>query len=202
MPTLEDLSVDQLLSLARQTQASHTLLTQLTNNPQTRGGLQKLIKTVAPNTPIPELDAKEEVLREFSTLKEGFEQMRMELIERDVRTRVAEQRSQLKSKFGFTDEEVAAVEKIMVDEQIPSHSTAAVVFNASRKSAEPTPAVYMPPTYDMPEKDVWAKGIGNKSMLNKIGIQQAFDTWNQIMSGKIAGLGPNRAGFGAQLSPA
>jgi hypothetical protein len=37
-----------------------------------------------------------------------------------------------------------------------------------------------PKTWDMPEKDVWAAGIGNKMQLDKIALQEAYKAANEF----------------------
>jgi hypothetical protein len=63
------------------------------------------------------------------------------------------------------------------------------VYLASRVSATPTPASFQPPTYQMPEKDVWAKGIGSPANLNRIAMDEAYKAYGEIFSGKVPGLG-------------
>jgi hypothetical protein len=45
----------------------------------------------------------------------------------------------------------------------------------------------------MPEKEVWAGGIGSPAKLNKIAMDEAYNAMGEIMSGKVAGVGPARA---------
>lgn len=194
MPSLEDMPIDQLLAHAQRTQSSHDLLTSLTSNPKTREMIQQALKTVNPNLVIPELDAKAVVRAEIEEIRKDNAKLRNEILEKDIRERLERQRATIKTKYGLTDDDVTKVEQIMTREvdPIPSYEAAAQVFNASRQQTTPTSANLMPPTFTLPEKDVWGAGIGNKSNLDKIAMTEAFAAWNEISSGK-AGLGAPRA---------
>jgi hypothetical protein len=195
MPTLEDLPIEQLLAHAKATESSHTLLRSLTSNPETRESLQRLIKKVQPNLSIPEIDAKDSVREEIKTEREARLALEQKILERDVRDRLEKQKLAVKRDFNLTDDDLLEVEKLMVraEDPIPTYRGAAQVFAASRQSALPTPASYQRPTFQMPEKEVWAGGIGSPAKLNKIAMDEAYNAMGEIMSGKVAGVGPARA---------
>jgi hypothetical protein len=108
-----------------------------------------------------------------------------------VRDRVEREKSRVQGKYKLSDEDMKGVEALMVSETdpIPSYDAAARVYLASRTPATPTPSALSPPGYQMPEKEIWKAGIGNPAQLNKIAMEQAFGAWNEISSGKVAGLG-------------
>jgi hypothetical protein len=195
MPNLEDLTVDQLLAHAKSTEGDATLLRTLTRNPATREILQAAIKQVAPNTSIPEFDAKQQIRAEIKAERDERLKLERSIMERDARDNVRERRQAIKDKYKLSDTDVTAIEQMMVDDKEVNwtHDAAARVYLASRQSPTPTPATFAPPTYDMPEKDVWGKGLGNRAALDKIAMNQAFEAWNEISSGKVPGLGTGRA---------
>jgi len=195
MPNLEDLTVDQLLAHAKGTEGDAALLRQLAKNPETREIMQAAIKKMAPATSIPEYDAKQQVRAEINAEREERLKLERKIMERDARDNVRERRQAIKDKYRLSDTDVTAVEQMMVDDKEVNwtHDAAARVYLASRQSPTPTPSTFSPPTYDMPEKDVWGKGLGNRAALDKIAMNQAFEAWNEISSGKVPGLGTGRA---------
>lgn len=191
--SLEDLTVDQLLARAKQTEGSHALFEQLTRNPETREMLQRAMKKANPNLVIPEIDASDKVLAAVAEERKAREKLENEIRERDVRERIERQRAEVKSKYKLTDSDVTEVEKLMLDKEnpIPTYDAAARVYVASRTPSTPTPAsLAHDRTFQMPEKDVWGKGIGNPAQLNKIAMDEAYAAWGDIRGGKVAGLGP------------
>jgi hypothetical protein len=195
MPNLEDLTVDQLLAHAKGTEGDAALLRQLAKNPETREIMQAAIKKMAPGTSIPEYDAKQQVRAEISAEREERLKLERKIMERDARDNVRDRRQAIKDKYKLSDTDVTAVEQMMVDDKEVNwtHDAAARVYLASRQSPTPTPATFSPPTYEMPEKDIWGKGLGNKAALDKIAMNVAFDAWNEISSGKVPGLGGAKA---------
>lgn len=195
MPGLEDLTTDQLLARARELEGSEATLRALTSNPKTRETVQRALKTLNPNLVIPEIDAKDAVLAQVGESNKRVEKLEQQIQERDIRDRIERTRAAVKDKYRLSDEDMTGVEKLMVDPEnpIPTYDAAARVYLASRQSSTPTPASFAPPTFQMPEQDVWGKGIGNKAALDKIAMGEAFNAWNEISSGKVPGLGGARS---------
>ena len=192
MPSLEDLTVDQLLAQAKQFQGSHNLMQTLMRDPVARETMQRALKKADPNVVIPEIEAKDQVMTALGEERKERQRLEKEILEDRVRARLEKQRSEAKAKYHFDDADMAEVEKLMVDpnDPIPTYDAAARVHAASKRSATPTPAILSAPTYEMPEKDTWGKGIGNKANLDRIAMTEAFAALNDIRSGKVAGLGP------------
>lgn len=192
--SLEDFTVDELRAAAQQWQGSHQIITALAQNPATREVMQRAIKTVAPNVPIPEFDAKESIRAEIKAERDERIKLEQKILERDVRERLEKQRAGVIRAHNLTEADVLEVEKLMVDPEnpIPTYDAAARVYKASRTPSTPTPASFVPPTFSMPEKDVWGKGIGNKAALDRIATDQAYEAWSELMSGKVAGAGSAR----------
>lgn len=190
MPSLEDLTTDQLLARARETESAHSLLHALTSNPETREQIQRAIKKINPKVSIPEIDSRDAVRDEIKVEREERIKLENSIRERDIRDRIEKQRASVMAKYKLSDADMLEVEKLMVSETdpIPSYDAAARVFQASKTSATPTPASFAPPTFDMPDQDTWGAGIGNQSTLNKIGLSEAFRAFSDIKQGKVAGL--------------
>lgn len=192
MPSLEDLSVDQLLAHAKGQDEKLALFEALGKNPETRETLQRAIKKLKPDLVIPEIDSHDKIRAEMEPRDKKIEELEGKILERDIRDRLERQKAEVKAKYRLTDADFDAVEKIMVDEKVSSYDIAARLYRASSTPSTPTPASYSIPTYEMPEKDIWGKGIGNKALLDKIAMNEAASAMSEIMSGKVAGLGPSR----------
>lgn len=172
--SLESMTTEQL---QESTRLLHTLL----NSPDTREDTLRLIKKKN-NVPIPELDAKDAVLAEVTKEREARLKLEAQLQERDILARIEKEREKVKQTYQLTDSDVAEVEKLMVDKDapIPNYSAAAKVYKASKQVAEPTTHLLKPNVYDMPEKSIWAPGIGNKQALNKIALEEAYKAANEF----------------------
>ena len=189
--SLEDYTVPELVEHARGLESQVGLLNSLTSNPETRETIQRAIKKINPKLSIPEIDNKDALMAPINELREDNAKLRREIQEKGIRERIERDRATTQSKYKLSDEDMKGVEALMVDAEnpIPTYDAAARVFLASRASAVPTPASFQPPTYTMPEKDVWGPGIGNKAALGRVAMDEAYKAWNEIASGKVAGLG-------------
>jgi hypothetical protein len=193
--SLEDLTPGQLLAYAQEMEQNVSVLHSIASNAETRTAFQRILKKLNPNTPIPELDAVDRANATIiKPLTDKVESLERTLQERDILARLEKQRAAVQEKYHLSDEDMLAVQALMVDKDhpIPSYDAAARVHVASRQSAPSTPASYAPPVYDMPAKETWAAGIGNPAMLNRIGLTKAFEAWNDLQSGKVPGLGAAR----------
>lgn len=188
--SLEDLTTDQLLARARELEGSANLLTTLAQNPATRGDLQRLMKKANPSLVIPEIDAADAVRGEIRERDERINRLEQQMLEDKVRTRLEKQRSDARAKYNLSDADMVEVEKLMTHEdteqRIPGYDAAARVYASSKQNTVPTPASLNPPTFTMPENDVWGKGIGNKAALDKIAMNEAFSAWNDAVGGRFA----------------
>lgn len=195
MASLEDLTTDQLLAHARTTDSSHRLLQSLLNDPVSREMVQRQLKKQNPALLIPEIDSKDAVLVELAKEREERVKLQTEILQDKVRARMEAQRATAQSKYRLSEADMLEVEKLMTapEDAIPSYDAAARVHKASKQTATPTAASLAPPTFEMPETDVWGKGIGNKAALDKIAMNEAYAALSDIRSGKVAGLGPASA---------
>lgn len=166
-----------------QLEESTRLFRTLLSSKDTRETMLRAIKKTTGQS-IPEIDARDAVMGEVE--KERNERLKLEarIQEREIMDRIGNERRRVKTEHGFTDEDVKAVEALMVDKEapIPSYAAAAKVYKASKQIAQPTTHQMHPKTWDMPEKDVWAPGIGNRMALNKIALEQAYKAMNDFRS--------------------
>jgi hypothetical protein len=190
--SLEDLTTDQLIARARETEASHNLLQSLMKDPASREILQRQLKKANPTLSIPEIDTKDALLAELQEERKARLKLEEDVRKDQIRARLEREKANARDKYKLTDAEMLEVEKLMTAEQdpIPTYEAAARVFAASKQTATPTPRTFNAPTFEMPEKDVWAAGIGNKARLDKIAMDEAFRALNDIHAGKVPGLGP------------
>lgn len=188
MSSLEDMSTNELLEYAKKQAEGNTLFQTLLNDPSTRRETLKLVKAKNPTMVIPELDTNatlEARLEEEGKKREALEQqIRID----QINARIEKERERVKKEYGLTAEDVAEVEKLMVDptNPIPNYDGAARVHKASKQLATPTSTSIAPPVYEMPEKSVWGAGVGNRAQLDKIALGEAYKALNELRGGKAA----------------
>jgi hypothetical protein len=132
MASLEDLTPearDELAALARE----------LADNPATREGFLRLTKTARPNMPIGEIDLKDDMSSRFDVAQSRMEQLEGKLRERDALEELERRRNRLVRGKGVKEEDIAEIEKIMLEKGITSHESAADYYNWMRQAATPTP---------------------------------------------------------------
>jgi hypothetical protein len=188
MPSLEDLSHEDLIEHTKALQQSDNLFKTLLTAPDTRERMQRLIKEKNPNLSIPEIDSTDRVMAAVAAEKAEREKLEAKILERDVRDKIDRARSGIKDKYKLNDEEVLEVEKLMTDKEnpIPTHDAAARVFKASRTVSEPTPMQISAPVYDMPDAKIWGAGIGNKQALDRIFLTEATKVLNEGLATRAA----------------
>jgi len=136
--SLEDLSFearDELASLARS----------LAENPATRKDFLRMTKKVKPDLPIPELEIEEQTNSVVSQMRQENEQIRAKLREKEALDDLEKRRSSLMKKgLAQSDEDIAEIEKVMLEKGIPNHETAAEYWKWMQQAATPTPTGYNP----------------------------------------------------------
>lgn len=164
----------------------------LLSNPETRRDVQLALKKANPKLSIPEIDAAAPVNARLDELAAENKKLQQDILTDRVTRRLNEERAAIKTKYRLDDSDVLEVEKLMTDKEHPisSYDAAARVHVASKITATPTAHAIKRTVFEMPEKDVWSGGIGNPAKLNKIAMSEAFNAWNEIAAGKVAGLGP------------
>ena len=181
--SFEDMTPGQLQSLFSVTKA-------MLDNPQTRRAYLENVKKINPNVSIPELDAAEplhhalaEERKARERLEASIEEERNNRKEEQIRKNLEESRDSVKKKYKFNDEQLASVEKWMVDEQVNNYEVAAKFFRMQNQAAD-TQAATRPyeiqsNTYEFPQ--AW-KGINANSGrdIAKISKQEAFRTLNDM----------------------
>ena len=136
--SLENLSPDARDELA-------ALAQQLAENPATRKEFLRMTKKVKPDLPIPELEIEESTTRAVSKAEERVQALEAKLREKEAMEELKSRREQLVKKgLVKTEDDVEAVEKIMLEKGITSHETAAEYHEWMKQAAVPTASSYNP----------------------------------------------------------
>lgn len=151
MATLEDLTPearDELALLARE----------MAENPSTRPDFLRLTKKARPNVPVPEIDIDEKVSSIAAKADERVAQLEAKLAEKEAREELSRRRRALIDKKKIDkDEDLAEVEKIMLEKGITNHDTAAEYWSYMRQAATPTPTGYNRNVMDTTARDTLSK---------------------------------------------
>lgn len=157
------------------------LFKSLANDPATRPHVLRLVKHKNPNTPIPEIDMENRLHAVTKPLNDKIDAQAQELLKRDAKSNIDAHRSRLKE-AGYGKDDIAAIEKLMVEKHIPSYDTAADHFRMSRELATPTPTTLNTGTYEMPVDRKLVKEAGG---IKKWARQEAFAAAADIKAGRV-----------------
>lgn len=106
------------------------------NDPQLSKDAKRLIKKKYPNLQIPDFDIEEKVEARFAERDKKEQETAAERQKREQDERWQSERTRVKEQYGFTDEAMGRLEKMMVDRSIGNYEDAAELM-ASR---EPKPS--------------------------------------------------------------
>ena len=136
--SLEDISLEARDELA-------LLAKQLSDNPETRKEFLRLTQRVKPDMVIPELQLEDFTNKKVNQAEERVMQLENKLREKDIREQLESKRRALKEQgIARTDEDIQEIEKIMLEQGITSHDTAAQHWEWMKQAATPTPTGYNP----------------------------------------------------------
>ena len=134
--SLEDLTAearDELALLARQ----------LAENPKTRKQFLRMTRDARPNMPVPELDIEDKANSVLEAANARVEALENKLREKDATDELERRRNSLVEKHLVRNkDEVAEVEKLMLENGIQNHETAAQYHAWMKQAATPTPSTY------------------------------------------------------------
>lgn len=157
------------------------LMRGMLKNPKTRRAALQTIKAHSPDTPIPELEVEQRVAAMAKPYIDKVAAMEKAQLENDVKGRIEKSRDSL-VKQGYSDEDVAAIEKLMTEKQIPSHATAAEHYSMSKKLAQPAPASLRTMTNTLPIDRKLVKEAGG---IKNWARNEAMKAADDIKSGRI-----------------
>lgn len=185
--SLEDYTPIELIAAHRAALEKTRLWDTLISDPQTRPQALALVKQKNPTMVIPELDQKQANDAALAVEREAREKLTLEVRDLKINARIEAERKRVMKDHNLSESQLLEVEKLMVDETapIPHYDAAAKVFKASQVQATPTSAQLAVMTYDMPDKSIWGKGVGNRMALEKSFKEAAYAAVNDIRS-KVA----------------
>jgi hypothetical protein len=154
MASLEGLTPQQIKDLA----GGMTALLNSTD-PDTRLGVQRMLKKVDPNLSFPELVQADAISAAVTEVKKTAEELRQEQAQRDFRANTEREHEQIRAR-GYKVEDV---QKFMTERGIVKFDTALQVLDMQSTLAAPTPeALAQHGNYDMPEdqKEIFKNPAG------------------------------------------
>ena len=111
----------------------------LSGNQKTRKGFLGLLKEASPATPIPEIDAVSAAENLLKGEREAREKFEKEQRDRWLAEDLAKRKTEVRTKFGLSDEDMSNMEKMMTEKQLPADYTwAAQIYKQQNEVAAPT----------------------------------------------------------------
>lgn len=127
-----NLSDDAIADLA-------ALTLKMSGNKKTRSGFLGILKEVAPDTPIPELETREAIEQALAKRDDEIAKLRKERDDDKFSAALAAQKNEARTKFGLSDEDVAKMEEMMKKGELPAdYRFAPQLYKAQTESATPT----------------------------------------------------------------
>ena len=137
--SLENLSVEAQAELA-------ALAKTLAENPSTRKQFLQLTKQVRPDVPIPEIEIEERTNSVLAEANKKVETLEQRLRQKEAKEELEKRRLALiKKNLVQSEDDIAEVEKLMVEKGIASHETAAEYHQWMKQAAAPTPSQFPQP---------------------------------------------------------
>ena len=137
------MSLENLSEEARNELAA--LAQRLADNPETRKDFLRMTKKINPDLPIPELEIDDRTNSALHQMRQENEAIKAKLQAKEAQE-MLEKRRQTLVKKGLVDneDEIDAVEKLMLEKKIADHETAAQYHQWMKQAAVPTPSGYNP----------------------------------------------------------
>jgi hypothetical protein len=134
--SLENMSFDERDSLAE-------LSKKLADNPKTRKAFLRLTKEVNPELTIPEIEIEDSTSSALQLMRKENDFLRNKFKENDALADLEKRRNNLMKKgLAKSDDDVAAIEKVMLEEGITNHEAAARHWAWMQQAAAPTPSQF------------------------------------------------------------
>lgn len=165
----------------------------LWNDPEARAEMEKHIVRKYPGAVahMPNVALRQEAEKILTKAEETHDKTLAELRARDAREALKAARDEIKSDplLHIGDDEIEAVEKIMVDDSIGSHRRAAQLYRLQREVASPRGGSF---TMQVPglagaggDQFAWlAPGIGRPMELDRVTREQAETIMNDFAAGR------------------
>ena len=149
--SLENLSLEAQAELA-------ALAKSLAEDPKTRKQFLQLTKQVRPDVPIPEIEIEERTNAVLETANKRVESLEAKLRAKDAKEELERRRTNLRTKqLAESDEDIADIEKLMIEKGIANHETAAEYHSWMKQAAAPTPSQFPQPVMSRFNTQVYMK---------------------------------------------
>ena len=135
--SLENLSLEQRDELAG-------LMQQLADTPETRKDILRLTKKIRPGLNVPELEIEDNTNSALQQMRAENEAIRAKLQQKEAVENLEKIRHNVVKKGLVSEDEIPAVEKLMLEKRIADHETAAEHYRWMKQAAVPTPTGYNP----------------------------------------------------------
>jgi hypothetical protein len=140
--SLENLSLEAQAELA-------ALAKSLAEDPKTRKQFLQLTKQVRPDVPIPEIEIEERTNAVLETANKRVESLEAKLRAKDAKEELERRRTNLRTKqLAESDDDIADIEKLMIEKGIANHETAAEYHSWMKQAAAPTPSQFPSAGYE------------------------------------------------------
>lgn len=148
----------------------------LVNDPETRGAYFALMKKKNPGIAIPEVDVRTQMEALVAQEREKREKLEQDIKDERTRNQVREARANALKTTGLTDADMPEIEKVMTEQGILNHETAARYVKQSRELAagstrDVPPA---PPAMPNPRDEAKEKFGGDLKAWSRAAMLQAF----------------------------
>jgi GH35 family endo-1,4-beta-xylanase len=132
------------------------LAQQLAENPATRKDFLRLTQKIKPDLPIPELDIERYTNEAVSAAEKRVLELESKLKNRELVEELDGRRNALIKKNLAKEDDIPAIEKLMLERGITNHETAAEYHDWMKQAATPTPSGYNPsPMNKFSLNDYW-----------------------------------------------
>ena len=116
---------------------------ELTKDPEIRKEFQKVLKKAIPGALTPDLDQEEKINSRVAdtekVLRERLEKLEQEQLRAELSKKYEDQKARLSAPpWNFDEEDIAAVEKIIKEEEFPNYEAAAKYYKAQMEAQAPT----------------------------------------------------------------
>ena len=135
--SLENLSLEQRDELAG-------LMQQLADTPETRKDILRLTKKIRPGLNVPELEIEDHTNSALQQMRAENDAIRAKLQQKEAVENLEKIRHGMVKKGLVSEDEIPAVEKLMLEKRIADHETAAEHYRWMKQAAVPTPTGYNP----------------------------------------------------------
>lgn len=137
------MSLENLSEEARNELAA--LAQRLADNPETRKDFLRMTKKINPDLPIPELEIDDRTNSALHQMRQENEAIKARLQAKEAEEKLEKiRRNLVKNGHVENENEIDAVEKLMLEKKIADHETAAQYHQWMKQAAVPTPSGYNP----------------------------------------------------------